>query len=326
MEILKFTPIYIDTVWGGKRISQMKEMEESDRRIGESWEISGVTGKETVVSEGCFAGLTLNKLIENRGEELLGEKVYSKYGTAFPLLIKFIDAADDLSIQVHPNDDFAQRSGKVVGKTEAWFVINAEPQSSVKVGFEQNETRESITEALRQGNICQHIKSYAPQAGDCFYIPAGQVHAIGAGLFVIEIQQTSDLTYRIFDYNRPAQDGKLRPLHIDKALACMNYAKSSSAHIPASDECNKAVPLIDCPFFTTHRLTLNEAYTLDCRVPESFRILICYDGVCTLTSPTGQQTKLCRGETVLIPAIIKTLHIAPETESVSMIMTYVDLP
>ena len=202
MELIKFEPLLKQTIWGGNKIIPFKQLDQQLDQVGESWEISGVQGNETIVKEGQYKGMKLNELVARLGEKLVGRDNYERFGNEFPLLIKFIDAQRDLSIQVHPDDETAHRQGKSRGKTEMWYVLPSEPEAQLFSGLKQQITPEQYAQMVADDTITEALSQYHVQEGDVFFIPAGRIHAIGAGCFVAEIQQTSDVTYRIYDYNR----------------------------------------------------------------------------------------------------------------------------
>ena len=215
MQPIKFEPIFKETIWGGNKIPRIKHIDGlEDKRIGESWEISDVEGSESVVADGPYKGLTLPALVDKLKGDLVGKDNYRRFGNRFPLLIKFIDACRDLSVQVHPDDETDIRQGMANGKNEMWYLLDSAPNASLRCGMNERLTPDELKRRVNDGTISDAIALYHVKAGDCFYIPAGRVHSIGTGCLLAEIQQTSDTTYRLYDYNRRDKNGNLRQLHI----------------------------------------------------------------------------------------------------------------
>ena len=312
-------------IWGGDRIPPFKGIETDLEKIGESWEISGHPDHETAVASGSLAGKTVNELVALYKGRLVGEKVYARYGDRFPLLIKFIDAAADLSIQVHLDDAMALRvEGEPSGKTEMWYVVASAPGGHLYSGLSRNLSPEEFRTLVAEGRITEALARYDVAPGDVFFLPAGRIHAICSGVLLAEIQQTSDLTYRIFDYNRPGLDGKPRALHVDKAAEAVDYTVHPSYKTEYEVVPGGRTPLVDCPFFTTELLDLEEKVRLPLERLDSFLVVICVEGKGVLydsepvfgedgkPGPTkGHVTSLRCGETVLIPASSKGLTIKP---------------
>lgn len=224
MQPIKFKPILKETIWGGCKIPRIKHISGlEDKHIGESWEISGLDDNESVVDGGAYDGKSLSQLIDTLKGNLVGEENYRRFGNRFSLLIKFIDARQDLSIQVHPDDETALRHGMVNGKNEMWYLLDSEPYASLRCGLKEELSADDIIKKVDDSTICDSIAQYDVKAGDCFYIPAGRVHSIGAGCLIAEIQQTSDTTYRLYDYNRRDSNGNLRQLHVRQAAECIDY-------------------------------------------------------------------------------------------------------
>lgn len=315
MQLTKFSPILKETVWGGDRIPKMKKMPGfGNRTIGESWEISGVEGNESVVAEGPYTGLRLSELIDVQKEKLLGTDNYRRFGNRFPLLIKFIDARKDLSIQVHPDDETARRQGMVNGKNEMWYVLDSEPYASLRCGLSRNLSPEDVERKVADGTICDSIALYKVKAGDCFYIPAGRVHSIGAGCMIAEIQQTSDTTYRLYDYNRRDSEGNLRQLHVNEAKECMDYSSGGDNRSLYRRERNIRVPLVECDSFRTYLYDVEGRITLDYSSLDSFVILMGIKGEGTVTDGDGNKHILHGFETVLVPAVTETLDVEGNIE------------
>ena len=308
---LKFHPILKPIIWGGSKICQFKNIEPQQDGIGESWEISNVKGSVSVVSNGKLAGTPLNELIYKYKEAIVGKRVYDRFGDTFPLLIKFIDARDDLSIQVHPDDALAKERHDSFGKTEMWYVVDAEPGAFLYSGFNQQVTPEEYVEKVKDNTFTSTLEKYIVQEGDVFFLPAGRVHAIGSGCFIAEIQQTSDITYRIYDYNRKDAAGNTRELHTELAkmpsiLVCKTLTK------PITIEKNKPVELVESDYFITHLLELDAPITRDHQETDSFVVFICMEGECLINDDKGHSETLTQGESILIPANTKTIEIIPK--------------
>lgn len=308
MELLKFEPLLKQTIWGGDKIIAFKHLNVQMEQVGESWEISGVPGNETVVSEGSLKGRKLNDLVAEYGAQLVGKANFERFGTEFPLLIKFIDARQDLSIQVHPTDEIAHRQGKERGKTEMWFALESDKGAQLYNGLKQKITPEQYKQMVENDTITEALSRYEVKEGDVFFIPAGRIHAIGAGCFVAEIQQTSDVTYRIYDFKRRDKNGNYRELHTELAAESIDYTVLENYRTEYNLQKNEPQQVVTCPYFTTAVYDLDEPMTLDYADLDSFVILIGLKGSGTLTC-NGQTTSLNAGETVLIPATAKELKV-----------------
>ena len=310
MQPIKFKPILKETLWGGGKIAKFKNMDgQEGRKIGESWEISGVCGNESVADCGPCEGKTLTQIVAEMKEKLVGHDNYKRFGNVFPLLIKFIDADQQLSVQVHPDDVTAQRHGMKNGKTEMWYIMDSEPYATLCCGLKAEMTPGEFEAKVANGTICDAIAEYPVKADDCFFIPAGRVHSIGAGCFLAEIQQTSDATYRIFDFNRVDKDGKLRQLHTRQAAECIDYSVKDDYQTHYRMVNNERVPLVECDYFKTSLYDINHPLRLDYSCLDSFVILVCVKGNGTLTDNDGIVTTLHECETLLVPATIRTLDV-----------------
>lgn len=318
--IFKFKPLLKQTIWGGERIAPFKRLECNMGQVGESWEISGVKGQETVVDGGPYDGLTTNELVATLRDRLLGRDNYLRYGNEFPLLIKFIDAAGDLSVQVHPDDATAMRHGRKRGKTEMWYVMDSEPSATLMVGLKRSITPDEYKALVANGTICDAISRYNVKEGDCFYIPSGRIHSIGAGCFLTEIQQTSDVTYRIYDFKRKDKDGNFRELHTAEAADAIDYQVQESYRTEYDRVKNEPAELVDCPYFRTALYDLDEPMTLDYSELDSFVILIGVCGEGTLTCDDGTSATLSAGHTLLLPA---TTGIVGVSGKVKFLETYI---
>ena len=315
-----FSPLLKTTLWGGDKIIPFKQLDSKLEQVGESWEISGVKGNETMVSGGPYDGMSLNALVAELKERLVGVDNYRRFGDEFPLLIKFIDARQDLSIQVHPTDEIAHRQGKPRGKTEMWYLMDSAPGAKLYSGLKTPLTPEEYKQRVDDDTICDALAQYEVSEGDVFFLPAGRIHAIGAGCFLAEIQQTSDVTYRIYDYRRRDKDGNLRELHTERAAESIDYTVSPDYQTHYTPRRNEGVQLVSCPYFTTAVYDLDEPMTLDYSDLDSFVILIALSGQATLTDDNGLTASLNAGETILLPA---TTGIVRVEGTVKFLETYV---
>ena len=278
MELFKFEPLLKQTIWGGNKIVAFKHIQSDMENVGESWEVSGVPGDESVVANGECKGKTLNEVLAEMKQKLVGEENYKRFGDRFPLLIKFIDARQDLSIQVHPDDETAHKQGKPMGKTEMWYVMDSDEDASLKVGLKKKITPEEYARMVEDDTICDALGNYKVKSGDCFFIPAGRIHAICSGSFIAEIQQTSDVTYRIYDYKRKDKNGNYRELHTKEAAEAIDYTVLDDYRTEYTPVKNEATQLVSCPLFTTAVYDLTEPMTLDYSELDSFVILIALKG------------------------------------------------
>ena len=308
------------TLWGGDKIIAFKHLDSTQSQVGESWEISGVKGLETLVSEGKYAGKTINELVELEKERLMGVGNYNRFGNEFPLLIKFIDAHRDLSIQVHPDEATARRQGKESGKTEMWYCLPSDEDAKLYNGLRRSFTVEEYKQMVEDDTICDALAQHHVHEGDVFFIPGGRIHSIGKGCFVTEIQQTSDVTYRIYDFKRKDKNGKYRELHVKEASESIDYRVRPDYRIPYIPCKNIGVKLVECPYFTTSVYDLDEPFTLDYSSLDSFVILICVEGECVLTCDDGEQTTMHVGESLLVPASTQSIVV---DGTVKFLETYV---
>jgi len=312
MKPFRFTPILKSLIWGGGRIAAYKRAKTELPNIGESWELSGVQGSESVVVGGEYAGYTLSQLIAELKGKLVGESVYKRFGTEFPLLVKFIDAHDDLSIQVHPNDALAQMRHGKHGKTEMWYVVDADEGAHLKSGFSQQITPKEYERRVAENTLTDVLCDYAVQPGDLFFLPAGRVHAICAGTFVAEIQQTSDVTYRIYDYGRVGKDGKPRELHTALAKDAIDYTVLSDYRSHYALLPNRETELVVCPYFTAALYDLDAPVEKDLSQTDSFLVVMCLAGSGTITDDEDSETPIRQGETVLVPASTRNIRFSPD--------------
>lgn len=309
MKPFRFTPLLKQTLWGGHRIVPFKKLESNLENVGESWEISGVPGRETIVDGGPYHGKGLNELIAELKEKLVGEANYKRFGNEFPLLIKFIDTELPLSIQVHPTDEIAHKHGKERGKTEMWYMMESAPDASILVGLKKKITPEQYKAMVANDTIVDAIGHYNVKEGDCFFLPAGRIHGIGKGCFLTEIQQTSDITYRIYDFKRRDKDGNYRQLHIHEAAESIDYTVESNCSVTYVPTKNQGVSLIQCPYFKTILYQVDEPLTIDLSSLDSFIITIITQGGGSFTDNESNTELVQAGNTLLFPATTSQLKI-----------------
>ena len=333
----RFEPLLKQTIWGGDKIIPFKHLTSHlsplPSNVGESWEISGVSGSETIVADGPDKGKSLNQLVSEQKGRLLGKENYDRFGDEFPLLVKFIDAQKDLSIQVHPNDEVAHRHGKPRGKTEMWYCLGNQ-ESGVRSlesggrsqekpflynGLKQKITPEQYKQMVDDDTITDALARFDVHEGDVFFIPAGRIHAIGAGCFVTEIQQTSDVTYRIYDYKRKDKNGNYRELHTQEAAESIDYMVLPNYRAGYEPKLNEAVELVQCPYFTTSVYDLTEPMTLDYSELDSFVILIAVKGEGKIIHEGGEEP-FRMGDTILLPATTQEIRVEG---TVKFLETYV---
>ncbi len=312
----KFYPILKERLWGGTKLcTALGKKTESDL-IGESWEISGVTGDVSIVANGVLEGTALTDLINRFPEEVLGKSVLERFGKEFPILIKFIDAQKDLSIQLHPNDELARKRHNSFGKTEMWYVMDADKGAELIIGFKEDISREKYIESIRNGTLLDSLNFENVNEGDTYFINAGTIHAIGAGVLIAEIQQTSDLTYRVYDYNRKDAYGNLRELHTELSIDAINYRKQDDFKVKYSKEPNVPNPMVNSTYFKTNFIPLNKNTKFDVSERDSFTIYMCIDGNVWIENDFGS-VFIKKGETVLVPA--SASHILLNTEGVQLL-------
>ena len=335
---LLFENNFRTVVWGGHNLKPMKGILPDGERVGESWEVSAVPGWESVVKNGLFAGSKLSELVAGYGGYLLGASVLEKYGLEFPVLVKFIDAMQDLSIQVHPCDEIARERHGCFGKTEMWYVLKAEPGAVLYSGFNQAITPYEYEKRVEDGSICEVLQRHEVKAGDCFYIPAGRVHAICGGMMIAEIQQSSDITYRIFDYNRPGLDGKMRELHVQEAKAAIDFKLYDDYKVSYERRINKPVPLVESPFFVVKLLEVDRAFHRKLFKYDSFVVYVCLEGDCTInvkslnydgcSIPENYErvVHITEGCSCLVPVCCADYDVVPNNESgvTRLLEVYID--
>jgi mannose-6-phosphate isomerase len=299
---LQFEPILKERIWGGEKLKTILNKPITSKITGESWELSTVEGDVSVVANGDLAGKSLNDLIDLNPDALLGTEVYKKFGKQFPLLFKYLDAREDLSIQVHPNDELAKKRHNSFGKTEMWYVMQADADSKLIVGFKEDSNAKEYVENLKNKTLLSILDNVNVEVGDVFFLETGTVHAIGAGMVIAEIQQTSDITYRLYDFDRVDAAGNERELHVDLALDAINYKKIDT-YKKYPKELNQSNSMVDCPYFTTNFLPLDGEVAVN-KSGESFTVYMCVEGDFELEYE-DTKFKYIKGDTVLIPAALK---------------------
>ena len=310
MEMFKFNPLLKSILWGGEKIVPFKHLTSDQKQVGESWEISGVKDNESVVSNGEYKGWTLNKLVETLKDKIVGKENYERFGNEFPLLVKFIDAREQLSIQVHPTDEQAQAQGLGRGKTEMWYVMESDADASLRSGLKQQITPKQYKEMVENDTITEALSEYPVKEGDVFFLPAGRIHSIGAGCFLAEIQETSDVTYRIYDFKRKDKEGNYRQLHTKEAAECIDYTVYPDYRTQYEARQNEPVELVSCPYFTTSVYDLTEPMTLDYSDLDSFVIFVGLKGEGEITDAEGNTISFRAGESVLLPATTTVVKVS----------------
>ena len=301
---LTFTPILKDRIWGGTKLKTYLNKSIVSETTGESWEISTVPGDISVVASGVFEGKNINEIIDLHPTEILGKSVIARFGKQFPLLFKFIDAKEDLSIQLHPNDELAKQRHNSFGKTEMWYVMQADETARLVVGFKNDSNPKEYLEKLADKKLISLLEEYPVKKGDVFFLETGTIHAIGAGVVLAEIQQTSDVTYRIYDWDRVDVNGKGRELHTELALEAINYYKTHSK-IDYFEEPNHSSVVVDCPYFKTNIIALQDRFIWK-KSKDAFTVFMCTNGQFELIL-NGEIMRYQVGDTILIPAIIDHL-------------------
>ncbi|MEM9077346.1 MAG: type I phosphomannose isomerase catalytic subunit [Bacteroidota bacterium] len=298
---LKFKPIFKERLWGGTKLKEVLEKPIESDITGESWELSGVSGDISKVAEGPLKGVSLTELIQKEEDKLLGKSVIERFGLDFPILIKFIDAKQDLSIQLHPNDDLAKKRHNSFGKTEMWYVMDADPGAKLIVGFNRTVEKEEYVKSLEENTLLDLMNYEEVKEGDTFFINTGKIHAIGAGVLLAEIQQTSDITYRVFDFNRKDKNGNLRELHTELALDAMDYEKKDDFKVEYPDIDNTQNTMVNSPYFKTNYLNIDSTLKINLAERDSFTIYMCVAGQASIANSVGSTT-IKKGETVLVSA------------------------
>lgn len=318
--VIQVKPLFKSVLWGGERIAQFKGMPPQGDTVGESWELSPMPGNESVIVGSPFNGMTLNELLSMHGPEILGQRVTERFGDKFPLLIKFIDSADDLSIQVHPDDMLAGKRHNSLGKTEMWLVLKPTERASLYAGFNQKLTADSYRRAVADGTVTDKLNRFETHPGDVFMLPAGRVHSIGRGNFLVEIQEASDITYRIYDFDRRDQDGNPRQLHVEESVDAIDFNDTAVSAGRADFASTTPQTLATCHFFTTKLVNLAEPTVLDLPTGQSFTVVIAIEGDTDLCDARGNRYPLKQGTTVLIPACVRNITAHPQS-GISHILT-----
>jgi mannose-6-phosphate isomerase len=312
---LKFETVLKEKIWGGTALSEKyNKKTRAAGPVGESWEISAVAGNQSVVSNGFLAGNNIEELIEVYMGDITGDRIFEKFGPEFPLLIKFIEAREDLSVQVHPGDSLARERHNAYGKTEMWYILEAEKDARIFTGFREGVTREMYGHALDKGTVAELLNCETPLPGDVFFTPAGRIHAIGAGTVLAEIQQTSDITYRVFDWNRVSKGSEKRELHTELAADAIDFSQAGKSVIRKDPELNKVNGLVRCEYFSTNLLWLSKSMPREYNDLDSFVIYICTEGSFSI-SYDGTAETVSKGETVLLPAMISEVKLEPDCET-----------
>lgn len=299
---LEFEPILKERIWGGEKLKTVLNKPIVSKITGESWELSTVEGDISVIANGELKGKFLTEIINESPDEILGTEVHKRFGKQFPLLFKYLDAREDLSIQVHPNDELAKKRHNSFGKTEMWYIMQADANAKIIVGFKEKSNSEEYLKNLKNNSLLSILEDIKVKAGDVFFLETGTVHAIGAGLLVAEIQQTSDITYRIYDFDRVDAQGNKRELHIDLALEAINYNKVDT-YKNYNKELNQSNTVVDCPYFTTNFVPLDGKITVNKKC-ETFTVYMCIEGDFEIQHK-GVQFKYKKGNTILIPAAME---------------------
>ena len=312
---LKFEPILKDKIWGGEKLKALFNKKSTRNDIGESWELSDVDGNVSIVNNGVLKDTSLKTLLNTYKDDLVGKKVYKQFGNNFPLLIKFIDAKEALSIQVHPNDKLASERHNSYGKTEMWYVMQAEAEGNLIVGFNKNTSKEEYVKHLEEKKLLEILNQEKVQQGDVYFIPTGRIHAIGSGVLLAEIQQTSDITYRVYDWDRLDDEGNSRELHTELALDAIDYTAQKEYKTTYTKELNVPSSLVSCQYFTANTIEINGAISVNNSDKDSFTIYMCVEGEVIIKHDDFEEVKLLKGETVLIPATLKEYQLIASEKS-----------
>lgn len=298
---LKFNPILKERLWGGTKLKDVLSKPIISEITGESWELSTVPGAISIVANGALTGTALQQLIEEHAHELLGKSVVERFGKEFPILIKFIDAKQDLSIQLHPNDELAKKRHNSFGKTEMWYIMDADEGANLIVGFNKDVSKKEYVNSLENNTLLDLMNYEQVKSGDTFFINTGRIHAIGAGVLLAEIQQTSDVTYRVFDFNRKDKNGNYRELHTELALDAIDYENRDDFKVDYQKKADTINTMVDCPYFKTSFMELSQDFEQDTTQRDSFTIYMCVDGAVNVENNFGS-TAIKKGETVLVSA------------------------
>ncbi len=322
---LKFRPIYKERIWGGNRLNtELNKDSDPTKSIGESWEISAIQGDVSIITNGVLKGNDLQELIEIYMGDLVGDNIYEKFGIEFPLLIKFIDSKKPSSIQVHPDDTVAKERHNAYGKNEMWYIISADSDSELTMGFNKETSQEEFINKVKNNSIEEILHKEKISAGNVFFIPAGKIHSIGSNILLAEIQQTSDITYRIYDFNRKDKNGDLRELNIDLAKDVLNFKADKKHKTDYNINENVAVNINKSPYFISNIISFNKEIIRDYNLIDSFKIYICLEGEFYIDYQGEEEIKITKGETVLIPASISAVSLFAKSHS-KIIETYIEL-
>lgn len=307
-QFIKFEPILKEKIWGGEKLKNILHKKAIQNNIGESWEISDVEEDVSIISNGSLKGISLHELVNTHTFKLLGKRVYKQFGNEFPLLIKFIDAKQALSIQVHPDGELAKQKHNSFGKTEMWYVMESDKDAELIVGFKKDTNEKEYLHHLNNKSLLNILNVDQVEKGDVYFIPAGRVHAIGAGVLLAEIQETSDITYRIYDWDRKDVDGNYRELHTQEALKAIDYSSEKEYKTKYNIVDNEATPVVSCPYFVTNILSVSKKIRVNHQIKDSFVIYMCVKGEVTFKYENHLE-KLIAGETLLVPACMNTFEI-----------------
>ncbi|SCX99399.1 mannose-6-phosphate isomerase, type 1 [Nonlabens sp. Hel1_33_55] len=303
---LKFEPILQEKIWGGSRLKDLFNKKTDKQNVGESWEISGVEGNISVVDNGVYKGLSLVEMLKTHNKDLVGSKNYDRFGDEFPLLIKFLDAKENLSVQVHPNDEIARKDHSSFGKTEMWYIMDHEEDAEIIVGMKDKQADTEVLRTVGKDNVYDIFETSRVSKGDAYFIPAGKVHAIGAGVVAAEIQQTSDITYRVYDWDRIDNSGSKRELHLDQSInSTKEFEEESKKDFKV--KANEISNVVNCNYFTTNIFQVNHQFEREYSNLDSFVILMCVEGSCKV-SINGCTESVQTGETILLPATATSTH------------------
>ena len=305
--LMSFEPILKSVIWGGNKIAPFKGITTDQKNIGESWEVSGVPGHESVVANGPDKGKNLGELVKEYKADLVGKKVYETYGDTFPLLIKIIDAAGDLSVQVHPDDELAKKRHNSLGKTEMWYIVDTDPGAVICAGLSEQITPDDYVKLVAENKLMDVIAHHQSKPGDVFFLPAGRVHSIGAGNMLVEVQETSDITYRIYDFGRLDKDGKPRELHVDLAKDAIDYTVYPDYRTQPTERPDGISLLVECSHFDVAKVDIKDFKKLYFNPLDSFFTTTCIEGSFKVTDDRGHSLELKRGQTILVPAMASSL-------------------
>lgn len=321
---IKFIPLFKEKIWGGTQIKDILGLNFGKmKKCGEAWMLSGIEDNESVVCNGFLEGNTLPELLEIYMGDLVGEKNYERYGNEFPLLFKWLDAQDDLSVQVHPNNELAMKNHASLGKNEVWYIENANKDAALLCGFARSPKKNEYIEKMGTAALCENLAYFKPDAGDAFYIPAGTVHALGGGILLAEIQQSSDITYRMYDWDRVDDKGEMRDLHLSEAINAINYEQKESCQINYNTYPNISNSLIRDPNFQTNYLNLDTGIEKDFSELDSFVVYLCVEGNGVIKADEAA-VELKKGELLLIPAICEKVALFPDVRGMQVLETYIE--